>query len=305
MIRHHVSIVDSHTGGEPTRVVTAGGPELGGGPLAERARRLATEHERWYKLVIDEPRGSSIHVGALLLPPTRDDCIAGVIYFDNVTVLGMCGHGTIGVVATLAHLGRMTPGTAKLETPAGVVDVTLHADGRVTLGNVPSFRKAKNVAFDVEGRGEVRGDIAYGGNWFFITRSVSGPFHRERADELTQITRSIRIAIDRLHPEVEHIVLLGPPVEPRNHARNFVLCPGFAWDRSPCGTGTSAIVACLAANGDLKPGDVWRQESTSGSVFEATFTPNADGTITPAITGTASITGEGVLFLQDDDGLGN
>ncbi|CAN5259850.1 4-hydroxyproline epimerase [soil metagenome] len=307
MTIHRVTVVDSHTGNEPTRVVLAGGPDLCNGSLAERARRLEAEHQRWYRLVIDEPRGSSILVGALLVPPTDPRCATGVIYFDNACVIGMCGHGTIGVMVTLAHLGRIVPGPVMLETPVGVITATLHDANRVTVRNIPCYRHAANVEVHVDGLGTVVGDIAWGGNWFFTTDSVHEPLDRGNSERLTDLAWRIRLALEargitgKDGGVIDHIQLVGPPQDNINHSRNFMLCPGKAYDRSPCGTGTSARVACLAADGQLKPGDIWRQESTTGSIFEASYESGPEGTIIPSITGTAFITAEATLLISEDE----
>jgi 4-hydroxyproline epimerase len=299
-----IHVIDSHTGGEPTRVVVAGGPDLGSGSVAERARNFP---DRFRSAVVNEPRGSDVLVGALLCEPHDPAAACGVIFFNNVGVLGMCGHGTIGLVATLAHLGKIGPGEHRIETPVGDVTATLHPDGRVSVRNVPSYRHARGVSVAVEGYGPVTGDVAWGGNWFILVGD-----HRERlevanVERLTDVTRRIRRALEANGITgagggvIDHIELFGPPGDPANHARNFVLCPGGAYDRSPCGTGTSAKLACLAAEGKLRPGEVWRQEGILGSVFEGRYEPAADGRIVPTVTGQAWVTAEATLILQDDD----
>jgi 4-hydroxyproline epimerase len=303
-----IRVIDSHTAGEPTRVVLSGGPDLGTGPLADRAARFRTDHDTFRRLVANEPRGTDILVGALLVPPHEPGCTAGVIFFNNVGVIGMCGHGTIGLAHTLAHLGRIKPGDHKIDTPVGPVTATLHPDRRVTVTNVPSYRYKKAVTLDVPGVGPFTGDIAWGGNWFFLADT------RERidvanVDPLTKMTWAIRHTLEANHVtgenagHIDHIELSGPPADPKNHARNFVLCPGGAYDRSPCGTGTSAKLACLAADGKLKPGEVWRQESVLGTIFEGRYDPAADGKIIPHITGSAYLTAEATLLIEDDDVL--
>jgi 4-hydroxyproline epimerase len=301
---HRIHVIDSHTGGEPTRVVVAGGPDLGPGPVAERARAFP---DRFRSAVVNEPRGSDVLVGALVCEPQDPAAACGVIFFNNVGVLGMCGHGTIGLVATLAHLGKIGPGEHRIETPVGDVTATLHPDGRVGVRNVPSYRHARGVAVEVEGYGPVTGDVAWGGNWFFLVGD-----HRERLDvanveRLTDVAWRIRQALEANGVTgadggvIDHIELFGPPGDPANHARNFVLCPGGAYDRSPCGTGTSAKLACLAADGKLRPGEAWRQEGILGSVFEGRYEPAADGKVIPTVTGRAWVTAEATLILQDGD----
>jgi 4-hydroxyproline epimerase len=301
-----ISVIDSHTGGEPTRVVIEGGPDLSTGSLAERRKRFHTDFDSFRSCVVNEPRGSDVLVGAILVPPTRSEYVAGVIFFNNVSVLHMCGHGTIGVGVTLAHLGRITPGRHVLETSVGLVPFTLEDQHRVTLENVPSYRFAHDVHVEVPGHGTVAGDIAWGGNWFFLVHDHGQELHASRVEELTAFTWQIRQAIERAGitgaegGHIDHIELCGPPADPANSSRNFVLCPGKAYDRSPCGTGTSARLACLAAEGALAEGHVWRQESIVGSVFEGTYRRAGDRII-PSISGTAYITAEATLIVESGD----
>lgn len=277
-----IPVIDSHTGGEPTRVV------LGG--------VSAGELETYRRAIICEPRGHEVIVGALLLEPTDPACAAGVIFFNNVGLLGMCGHGMIGLIITLRHLGRIAAGEHRIETPVGIVTATLHEDNRVSIQNVPSYRKAASVH-----AGGFTGDIAYGGNWFFMVSDHGLALTKANIPHLTQAALEMRTAIHAAgHPEVDHIELFAPPHDPANHSRSFVLCPGAEYDRSPCGTGTSAKLACLAADGKLAPGEIWRQESIIGSVFEASYTPAETGII-PTITGTAYVTAETTLILDPAD----
>jgi 4-hydroxyproline epimerase len=300
-----VSFVDSHTGGEPTRVIVAGGPELGSGSLAERRRRLTLEHDAFRAGVVCEPRGSEVVVGALLVPPGEPGCAAGVIFFNNVGTLGMCGHGLIGVVATLRHLGRLGPGVHRLDTPVGTVAAELHLDGRVTLENVPSARTRRAVTLEVPGLGRVTGDVAWGGNWFFLA-DWGGPIDLDRVPALTAAAAGVREALRAAGvtghhgAEVDHVELFGPPSGPHADSRSFVLCPGMAYDRSPCGTGTSAKVACLAEDGKLAEGATWRQESVVGSVFTASYR-RVEGQVVPRVTGQAFVTAEGVLRFDEAD----
>ena len=298
-----IVVIDTHTGGEPTRVVAAGGPDLGSGPLAERRRRFQTDFDRFRSAIVNEPRGSDVMVGALLGSPVDPTCASGVIFFNNVGCLGMCGHGAIGVVAALAHLGRIHPGEHRLETPVGIVTATLHADGDVSVENVPSYRTRKDVTVDVAGFGPVTGDVAWGGNWFYLVGEPVQDLRVANVDALTDICWRIRQAINAQgFPEVDHIELFGRPTLPRAHARNFVLCPGKAYDRSPCGTGTSAKLACLAADGKLAEGARWVQESIIGSTFAGTFRRQGDQII-PTITGRAYVNAESTLLLDGRDPL--
>jgi proline racemase len=299
-----ISLIDSHTGGEPTRVVVAGGPDLGGGSVAARRERFEREHDAFRSAVANEPRGSDVMVGALLVEPEDRTCAAGVIFFNNVGYLGMCGHGTIGVIITLAHLGRITPGVHRLETPVGVVTATWAGGAEVTVANVPSWRARKDVTVTVPGHGAVTGDVAWGGNWFFLIERHDWALTLANVDQLTDFCWRVRQAVNQQgFPEVDHVELCGPSPRAGAHGRNFVQCPGKAYDRSPCGTGTSAKLACLAADGKLAAGERWVQESIIGSTFGGTFTwlDRAAGTVAPVITGTAFVNAEATLLLDERD----
>lgn len=299
-----IQVIDSHTGGEPTRVVIAGGPELGGGPIAERLKIFREHHDFCRSAVVNEPRGSDVMVGALLCEPSDKSCVAGVIFFNNVGVLGMCGHGTIGLIVTLAYLGRIHPGEHRLETSVGVVTARLHSEGSVSVVNVPSYRVAASVTVEVPGLGPVTGDVAWGGNWFFLVDGDRQDLTLANVDALTNLAWRIRKAVNAQgFPEVDHVELFGAPQSAGADSRNFVLCPGKAYDRSPCGTGTSAKLACLAADGKLKEGEAWEQESILGSTFAGSFRwlEREKGIIEPTITGTAFITAQATLLLDDRD----
>lgn len=301
-----VRVIDSHTGGEPTRLVIAGAPDLGDGPLSERLERFRRDHDAFRSAVVAEPRGSDVVVGALLCEPVNLDCAAGVIFFNNVGYLGMCGHGTIGLVATLAHMNSIKPGTHKIETPVGEVDAVLHETGEVTVNNVPSYRSAANVQVDVPGYGPVTGDVAWGGNWFFLVHDHPYELSLRNIDELTAFTWAIRQALPSNGitgdngKEIDHIELYAPSQIPGVNSKNFVLCPGKAYDRSPCGTGTSAKLACLYADGKLQQGQIWKQESIVGSVFEGTVNVR-DGKIYPSIKGRAFVNSEADLIFNPAD----
>lgn len=303
-----VKVIDSHTGGEPTRLVVNGGPDLGKGTLNERLERFRQGHDQFRSAVVNEPRGSDVIVGALLCKPVDPACAAGVIFFNNVGYLGMCGHGTVGLVATLAYMERITAGEHRIETPVGVVSAVLHQDGKVTVNNVASYRSAADVAVQVPNYGEVRGDVAWGGNWFFLVRRHNLDLGLKNVDELTAFTWAIRTALrDRgitgdLGKEIDHVELFAPSQIPGVDSKNFVLCPGKAYDRSPCGTGTSAKLACLYDDGKIKEGQVWRQESIVGSVFEGTVRVR-DGKVYPSITGSAFVNAEAELILNPQDPL--
>jgi 4-hydroxyproline epimerase len=301
-----VRVVDSHTGGEPTRVVVEGGPDLGGGPLAEQRERFRLHHDRFRSAIVGEPRGSDCLIGALLCPPEHEGSAAGVIFFDTGGYLGMCGHGTIGLVVTLAHLGRMARGAHRLDTPVGTITVELRADGRVTVGNVPSYRFAHAVGVEVPGHGRVVGDVAWGGNWFFLVRDHGLDLSPAHVDALTDFTARVRRALKTAGitaadgAEIDHVELFAPSPLAGADSRNFVLCPGKAYDRSPCGTGTSAKLACLAADDKLQPGQIWRQASVIGSEFEGSYELQGER-IVPTIRGRAFISAEASLIIEQDD----
>jgi 4-hydroxyproline epimerase len=301
-----IKVIDTHTEGEPTRVVYDGGPDLGRGSLVERRARFRERFDGLRSAVINEPRGSDVLVGALVCEPTDPSCASGVIYFNNAGFLNMCGHGTIGVTVALGHLGRIGRGRHRLETPVGVVTVEYDGANAVALENVPSYRLAAGVTVNVEGYGPVTGDVAWGGNWFFLARGGDVPIDLAHVDRLTDFTCRLREALVREGvngeggAEIDHIELIGPPADPKNNARSFVLCPGREYDRSPCGTGTSAKLACLYADGKVREGDVWRQESVIGSVFEGSVRVD-NGRVIPRIKGTAYVTAEATLMLDPRD----
>ena len=301
-----IRVVDSHTGGEPTRVVVEGGPDIGAGSVKERLLCLRDRYDWFRSAVVNEPRGSDALVGALLCEPSRTDCAAGVIFFNNVGYLGMCGHGTIGLVSTLSHLGRITPGQHRLETPVGTIVAKLEESGAVTIQNVASYRLAKAVPLHLEGYGSVTGDVAWGGNWFFLSQDHGLRLSLDNRERLLHCAWEIRKELRRQGiqgndgHEIDHIGLFGPAQRSGVDAKNFVLCPGGSYDRSPCGTGTSAKVACLVADGHFSEGQTWRQESIVGSLFEATVKVDR-GRIFPFIKGSAYITAEATLLLDTRD----
>ena len=299
-----IQVIDSHTAGEPTRLVIEGGPPLGEGPLDIRAAKFRAEFDPWRSAIVNEPRGSDAMVGALLCAPDRADCRFGVIFFNNVGVLGMCGHGTIGLVASLAHLGQLGAGGVRIDTPVGAVDAELLADGSVALVNVPSYRKERAVKLDVPGVGTVSGDIAWGGNWFFLVREHALDIGLRNLDALTDFSWRVRQAANTQgYPDVDHVELFTDAASPGADSRNFVLCPGKAYDRSPCGTGTSAKLACLAADGLLEEGEQWVQEGIVGGSFAARYRwlDRDAGSILPTITGRAHVNAQSTLLLDPAD----
>lgn len=302
-----IRFVDSHTEGEPTRVIVDGGPELGSGTTAERRVRLRETADTFRQSVINEPRGWEAVVGALLCEPVDPSCASGVIFFNNTGYLGMCGHGAIGVAVTLHYLGRIGLGKQRLETPVGVVEVDLASPHQVAIENVPSFRLHSNVSVDVDGLGTVTGDVAWGGNWFFLARNSPASLIVENVGVLSDAARRVRTALNRDGitgadgAEIDHIEFFGPPLSTDANSRNFVYCPGGAYDRSPCGTGTSAKLACLAEDGKLQPGESWIQESIIGSRFTATYRLDESKQVVPTISGHAYVCGEGKLIQQPAD----
>jgi 4-hydroxyproline epimerase len=300
-----IKVIDSHTGGEPTRLVIDGFPDLGKGSMAERRALLAQRHDDWRAAAVLEPRGSDVVVGALLCKPVDPASAAGVIFFNNTGYLGMCGHGTIGLVASLAYMGLIRPGAHRIETPVGNVTATLHGDGSVSVRNVPAWRHLHQVAVDVPGYGMVRGDVAWGGNWFFLASEHGQRVASDRLEVLTAYSVSLREALAAQGvtgaggAEIDHIELFADD-DGGADSRNFVLCPGKAYDRSPCGTGTSAKIACLAADGKLAPGEVWHQASIIGSRFEASYAVE-DGQVIPTLRGRAHMSAEATLLIEDGD----
>jgi len=301
---HRVRVVDGTTEGEPIRVVIAGGPDLGPGGAAERLQRLSQRFDHFRAGLCNSATGSPATVGALLLPASRPQVTAQVVFFNNVGYLGMCGHGAIGVAETLRQLGRIGPGRDHVfETPVGDVKVDLRADGTIAVENIPSFRHAKDVAADTVRNGTVVGDVAWGGNWFFLIRDHGQELDLQHRSALTCYTRDVRRSLGACgitganDAEIDHVVLFGRPSRADADSKNFVLCPGLEYDRSPCGTGTSAKLACLIADGELADGAFWRQESITGSRFVGTARRAGRGVI-PTIAGRASVAAERTLWLH-------
>jgi 4-hydroxyproline epimerase len=300
-------VVDSHTEGEPTRLIIEGGPFLGCGSLSERCRRFAKDFDHVRRFAINEPRGYDALVGALLCEPLDPSCAAGLIFFNNVGYLGMCGHATIGAAITLAHLGRIDLGSHRFETPVGTVSVDLSDKNCASIENVESYRLLKSVSLEVEGLGKVSGDVSWGGNWFFLTNDAPYPLLAENIPALSRAGQAILLAVRRHEvtgkggSKIDHIEFFGPPHSPSANSRNFVLCPGGAYDRSPCGTGTSAKLACLAEDRKLRPGDQWVQESVIGSRFQASYRSGAHGGIIPRIGGRAFICSQSDLYQDPAD----
>ncbi|MDP0491740.1 MAG: proline racemase family protein [Verrucomicrobiota bacterium JB023] len=302
-----IKVIDSHTAGEPTRVVVEGGPKLT--VKGARAVRELLQKEDWMRRsLILEPRGHEAMVGACLCEPEDESCVAGVVFFNNTSYLNGCLHGTMGVMVTLAHLGKIGEGVHKLETPVGVIEAELKGNGQVTVGNVPSYRWRTGVAIDVPGHGKVVGDIAWGGNWFYLIDNLGPTVCLDNREELTDFTWAVMQALEKQGYRgedgglIDHVEVFGPPVAGvEADSQNFVMCPGKAYDRSPCGTGTSAKIACLAASGKVAEGEVWRQAGILGTVFEGTYRALGDGRVRPEVTGQAHVTGLCEWILDEED----
>ena len=303
-----LQIIDSHSGGEPTRVVIDGGPDLGNDSMQDRIALLKAKHDYLRTGTILEPRGSDVLVGALLCETQNPNNLGGVIFFNNAGYLGMCGHGIMGVAVTLAHMGRIQPGTHRLETAVGEVGFTLHDMHRVSVDNVPCYRYKKSVVLNLPEHGVVHGDIAWGGNWFFLIADHGQQLEKNNTDKLSAYCTLVReqLELQNITGEdgelIDHVELFARPSDPEKaDSKNFVLCPGMVYDRSPCGTGTSAKLACLHADGVLGLGDIWRQESIIGTLFEGVLHSGNNGDLLPTITGSAYVTGEAHLLFNQDD----
>jgi len=303
---NRIKIIDSHTGGEPTRLIVSGGPDLASGPLLARRARFKSSFDHFRRAMVCEPRGSDVMIGGLLCAPHDPSCSLGVIYFNNAGFLGMCGHGTIGMIVSMAHLGEIKPGLHRIDTPVGVVQAELHEDGAVTVHNVASYRYLKDVVVNVPGLGPITGDVAWGGNWFFLVSDYPKTVSFDHVKTLVPDATAIRDALiangvtGANGAEIDHIEIFAKPDTPDVDSRNFVLCPGSTYDRSPCGTGTSAKIACLAEDGKLAEGQIWRQQSIVGSVFEAHY-KRENGKLMPFIRGSAFVSAETQIVLDPND----
>lgn len=302
-----IKIIDSHTGGEPTRLVIEGAPDLGSGTMAERRLIFQELHDDFRSTVVNEPRGNDVIIGALLCEPVNPENSAGVIFFNNVDVLWMCGHGVIGLIVTLYHMGRIDIGKHTIETAVGDVIAVLHDDHTVSVQNVESYRYKHKLELDVPGLGVIHGDIAWGGNWFFLVNDHGLELELANVDELLSKAWAVRQALElntikgEAGAEIDHIEFFGSPDDDLSDSKNFVLCPGKAYDRSPCGTGTSAKLSCLAADGKLADGVIWRQSSIINSIFEGSYTWAENDRIIPTIKGTAFVIAESTLIVHIDD----
>lgn len=324
MTNHTFSCLDGHTCGNPVRLVSGGGPILEGQTMLEKRAHFLRAFD-WIRTgLMFEPRGHDMMSGAILYPPTRPDCDVAVLFIETSGCLPMCGHGTIGTVTMAIENGLVTPrepGKLAIDAPAGRVEVTYRQEGRfveeVRLRNVPAFLHAEGLTAQVEGFGEIVVDVAYGGNFYAIVEPQKN--FRDMADHsagaLIALSPRLRAALnaqyDFVHPEhpeirgLSHILWTGAPRHPEAQARNAVFYGDKAIDRSPCGTGTSARMAQLAAKGRLAVGDAFVHESIIGSLFhgrvEAATTVAGKPAIVPSVAGWARQTGINTIFIDDRD----
>ncbi|MEM7245526.1 MAG: proline racemase family protein [Acidobacteriota bacterium] len=301
-----LEVVDSHTEGEPTRVVIDGWPELASTTMKDRRREMAESHGELMRGVVAEPRGHEAVVAALLTEPVSEGAAAGVVFFNNVGPLWMCGHGLIGVVETLAWLGRLPEGEVVIDTAVGPVGARRLDDGSVRFENVPARAERLDLELEVDGVGRLRGDLAWGGNWFFLTTVPGLELVPSELPRLLEVSAAIRRALDDLRPlgdegVVDHVELVSASPDSEVNARNFVLCPGGEWDRSPCGTGTSAKLAVLHARGELALGESWVQESLVGGRFVGRLDEDADGRLIPTLQGRAHVVARSTLCFSPED----
>ena len=311
-------VIDSHTIGEPTRVVIdesfSDGLDLGAGTVRERRDRFRERYDHVRRALVGDPRGAVAMVGVILVPPADPTCRFGAFYVNRVGYLDMCGHATIGLAVTLGSLGRIEPGSFRLKTPAGMVGVTWHGGGEASFAGVPPRRIHKGLRISCDDGSDGSGDVATSGLWFSICRDHGLPVEPAAIPALTARAWSIRRALEARGitgdggETIDHVMLLGPPAEAGHDGRAFVLCPDGAFDRSPCGTGTSALVGCLFEDGMLEEGRTWRQESVLGGVYEASVRREGSMLI-PTVRGRAWIAAETTLYFAADDpyrtGLGN
>jgi 4-hydroxyproline epimerase len=320
--RHVFSCFDGHTCGNPVRLVSRGAPVLRGSNMLEKRAHFLAEHD-WIRTgLMFEPRGHDQMSGAILYPPTRDDCDIAVLFIETSGCLPMCGHGTIGTVTIAIENGLIHPavqGQLRLETPAGRVDVSYVQEAgfveEVRLTNVPSFLHSEGLTVEIQDLGEVVVDVAYGGNFYAIVEPQTN--FRDMADfsaaQLVGLSPKLRAALnakyDFVHPDhpaisgLSHILWTGAPLHPEAHARNAVFYGDKAIDRSPCGTGTSARMAQRAAKGLLKPGDDFVHESIISTLFkgrvDAVTEVGGKPAIIPSIAGWARVTGINTIFIDD------
>lgn len=314
--------IDGHTAGNPVRLAAGGAPLLHGASMAERRLDFLARFD-WIRTgLCFEPRGHAMMSGGFLYPPTRADTDAGILFIETSGCLPMCGHGAIGIITFALEHGLIrprTPGALRIETPAGVIEAQYEAEGAkvtsVRLTNVASYLAARNVAIDVPGLGPLTLDIAYGGNFYAIIepqgayRGLDDMGAAQLAAVGRQVRALVRAVIDPAHPEepsirgVSHVLFADAPKGEGADARNAVFYGESAIDRSPCGTGTSARMAQLAARGRLKAGDQFVHESYIGSRFigrvVAETTLGGHRAIIPSIEGSAFATGFNTIWIDE------
>jgi 4-hydroxyproline epimerase len=306
----HVRVIDSHTIGEPTRLVLDDaflhGLDLGTGSVRSRRDVFRSRYDHLRRALVADPRGVEAMVGVILVPPSDPTCDFGALYCNRVGYLDMCGHATIGLAVSLGHIGRIKPGAFRLETPAGIVGVEWHGGSEASIQSVSPRRIHRMLSIACRDGTTVNGDVATSGLWFFICRDHGIPVVPDAIPRLLEkawmIRRSLEaagITGDAGEP-IDHIVLMGQALDPANSARNFVLCPDGAFDRSPCGTATSALVGCLYEDGHLDEGAAWRQESILGGLYESSIRRQG-GVLIPTVRGRAWITAEATLHFAEDD----
>lgn len=274
--------------------------------MIDRREFLARHHDHLRRSVVTEPRGHDAIVGALLLPPVEPGSHAGVVFFNDVGYLGMCGHGLMGVARTMASMGMGPSDHLTIDTPAGTVHARLLGEAEVEIRNVPPLVHRRDLVIEVPSLGSVVGDVVYGGNWFFLTQIPNEPLVYARRDRLLELALLIRNALAEGGVTgvegaiIDHVEFSGPPTRPDADSKNFVLCPGRAYDRSPCGTGTSAKLGLLHAKGLLEPGEQYRQESITGSLFSGRLEEEG-GLLIPYLRGSAHITAHSNLRFDPSD----
>jgi len=326
MTRHTYFCIDAHTCGNPVRVVAGGGPMLPHAPMADRRQIFMRDHDWVRRALMFEPRGHDVMSGSILYPPSAPDYDLAVLYIEVSGCLPMCGHGTIGTVTAALEAGLVIPreaGRLALETPAGRVDVEYASDGpyvdQVRLFNVPSYQHAAGVRIEVAGLGEIVVDVAYGGNYYAIIEPQAnwagldsmGASDIQRLSPL--VRRAAQAAVAPMHPEdariagISHVMWCDKPRDPRADARNAVFYGEKAIDRSPCGTGSSARMAQLAAQGRLAVGDGFVHESIIGTMFdcrvEAAAMVGGMAAIRPSVAGWARVIGHNTIYVDDRDPL--
>jgi len=324
------TVIDSHTAGHPTRIVVGGLPKVRGGSVAQKRDYIKSKMDYIRTLLCNEPRGHSCMYGAFLVEPSSEDADFGVIFFSTASYDDMCGHGTIGVATVLTEMNmvrREEPTTeVTFETPAGLVRVETKVVGgkvkSVSFVNVPAFLYKKDISIDVPGYGEVKGDVAFGGNWFFYVnaKEIGVRVRSENVDALARagiaIKNEFNKEFDLVHPTNPNISrkllatsIIDIPVKNKNADQNNIVVEGKWVDRSPCGTGTSGRMAVLFAKNKLGLNEDFVNESITGETFRGRLIGETKvgeyPAVVPEITGNAYITGFNHIILDPDDPFGS